>query len=220
MIAALVQARMSSRRLPGKSLLPLGGRPALRYLLDRLERAERLDLVVVATSTDPTDDPLAAFCREEGVECHRGPLEDVAARFGEAVDRYELDAFVRISGDSPMLDQQLVDHAVDRFHDVPVITNVRPRSFPQGQSVEVVDAPTFLAALAQMSEAADREHVTPYLYRHVRYANFAAPEDCSDVRLVLDTQEDADRIAAMLATLERPHWEYRYDELVRLARGI
>jgi spore coat polysaccharide biosynthesis protein SpsF len=220
MIAAVVQARMSSRRLPGKSLLPLAGRPALRYVLDRLERAARLDLVVVATSTDPSDDPLAAFCSEEGVECHRGPLDDVAARFGEAVERYELDAFVRISGDSPLLDQQLVDRAVDLFHDVPVVTNVQPRSFPHGQSVEVVDARTFHAALAEMTDLSDREHVTPSLYRHVRYTNFAAPEDFSDVRLVLDTPEDADRIAAMLARLERPHWDYRYDELVRLAQEI
>lgn len=223
MLAAVVQARMSSSRMPGKSLMPLAGRPALRYVLERLERAQCLDLVVVATSTDDSDDPVAAFCRAEGIEYHRGPLDNVAARFGEVVDHYGLDAFVRISGDSPLLDQQLVDCAVALLNGFAIATNVEPRSFPHGQSVEVVDAGAFRTALAEMSDDGDREHVTPYLYRNPERfprCNFSAPEDWSDVRLVLDTQEDADRIAAMLARQKRPHWDYRVDELVRLAREL
>lgn len=225
MLAAVVQARMSSSRLPGKVLHLLAGRPALRYLLDRLERAAALDLVVVATSTDPSDDPIAAYCREEGVEWHRGPLENVAARFGEVVERYELDAFVRVNGDSPLLDQALVDRGAEIFHSEPcdVTTNVVPRSFPHGQSVEIVAADAFRSALSGMSDPDDLEHVTPFLYRHPERFTiraYAAPQDWSSVRLALDTEEDAARIATMLALMERPHWEYSHEEVVALYRAL
>lgn len=216
---------MSSRRLPGKSLRPLAGRPALAYVLERLAHAESLDLIVVATSSDGADDAIARFCRAEGVQCHRGPLDDVAGRFGEVVDRFGLEEFVRISGDSPFLDQRLVDRAVKLFTEteVALVTNVFPRSFPHGQSVEVLRAGPFRAALADMTDPADREHVTPFLYRHPErfpLQSFSAPRDWSDVRLVLDTPEDEVRIATMLARMERPHWDYRYDELVGLAQGV
>jgi spore coat polysaccharide biosynthesis protein SpsF len=216
---------MSSARLPGKSLLPLAGKPALRYVLDRLERAHGLDLVVVATSEDATDDVIADFCRTSGIDCHRGPLEDVARRFADVIDRYGLDAFVRVSGDSPLLDQALVTRAVAMFTGEPtvdMVTNIAaPRTFPHGESVEVVRADAFRSALAEMAEPDDREHVTPYLYRQddrfvIRC--FSAPEDFSDVRLALDTDEDADRIRGLLDRQERPHWEYGYEELVRLVR--
>lgn len=221
MIGAVVQARMSSTRLPGKVLRPLAGRTVLGLLLDRLARAKTLDLVVVATSTDPSDDPIAAFCRAEDVECHRGPLEDVAARFLEVIERYDLDATVRICADSPLLDQRLVDRAVERFADGgrDVVGNVALRGFPAGQSVEVFSAAALRRALPQMPSAYDREHVTPYLYRHPELftsENLAAPEDWTSVRLAVDTEEDLARIAAMLARMDSPHWEYDCVRLVRL----
>lgn len=216
---------MGSERLPGKVLRPIAGRPVLGYLLDRLERATSLDLVVVATSTDTADDPIATFCAAEGVTCHRGPLENVAVRFAEIVDRYGLDAFVRVSADSPLLDQRLVDRAVELFRrsDCAIATNVRPRSFPRGQSVEVVAAQAFLRALPSISDASDLEHVTSFLYRHPDLAtirNFSAPEDFSAISLAIDTEADLATIAAMLGRMEAPHWEYSWEELVRLYRAV
>src|SRR4051794_2173021 len=110
--AAVVQARSGSTRLPGKVLREVGGRPLLAYLLERLEHAVLIDGVVVATSDDASDDSVVAFCRTVGADCHRGPVADVAGRILGAVRERDLDAFVRISGDSPLLDQGLVDRAV------------------------------------------------------------------------------------------------------------
>lgn len=215
---------MTSRRLPGKVLRPLAGRPALQYLLERLVRCQEVDRVIVATSTAATDDPIAAFCKMHGATLYRGPPEHVAARFGEVVDRFGLDAFVRVSGDSPLLDQALVDRGVALYrsgeHDV--VTNVYPRStFPSGQSLEVVRAEAFRRALGRMSHADEREHVTPYFYRHpedFRICNLLAEHDDGDLDVSLDTYDDARLIEAILRRMDRPHWAYSSEETTALAR--
>jgi spore coat polysaccharide biosynthesis protein SpsF len=225
-IAAVAQARMSSRRLPGKVLRPLAGTPALQYLLERLERCEEVDLVVVATSVDPSDDPVAAFCEAAGVAVHRGPLEHVAARFGEVAERFGLDAFVRVTGDSPLLDQALVDRgaALYREGDADVVTNVYPRStFPSGQSLEVVRAAAFLEALQHMDDPYEREHVTPYFYRRpeaFRIHNFVAARDHSSLDVSLDTEQDARLIESILERMEHPHWTYSSAEITALAQAV
>src|SRR3954453_19643168 len=111
--AVIVQARSSSTRLPNKVLTEVGGKPLLGYLLERLEHTTLIDDVMVATSDEADDDAVASFCRAAGVDCHRGALDDVAGRILGAVQARGLDSFVRISGDSPMLDQSLVDRAAE-----------------------------------------------------------------------------------------------------------
>ncbi len=217
---------MSSRRLPGKVLAPLAGRPPLEYLLERLERCQEVDTVVVATSVEASDDPVARWCEQRGTSVHRGPLEHVAARFGEVVERFGLDAFVRMTGDSPLLDQALVDHGAALYrqggHDV--VTNVFPRStFPSGQSLEVVGAEPFGRALERMTEPDEREHVTRFLYRHHQdfgIENFLARHDDGDLDVSLDTEEDARLIEAVLDRMDRPHWEYSHEDVTAIAREL
>jgi spore coat polysaccharide biosynthesis protein SpsF len=226
LIAVVAQARMSSRRLPGKVLRPLAGTPALQYLLERLERCEQVDRVIVATSAEPSDDPVAAFCEAAGATVHRGPLEHVAARFGEVADRFGLDAFVRVTADSPLLDQALVDHgaALYRKGEFDIVTNVYPRStFPSGQSLEVVRAQALRDALAHMDDPYEREHVTPYFYRRpdeFRIHNFVAGSDDSDLDVSLDTADDARLIETVLERMDRPHWTYSSADVTALAREV
>lgn len=222
MIGVLIQARMSSARLPGKVLRPLAGRPMLDWLLERLMHAQFVDRIVVTTSIDPSDDPVAEHCRQVDAAVYRGPLEDVASRVFHAARRHSLDAFVRISGDSPFLDQRLVDHAVElhRSQKAEVVTNVRPRSFPAGQSVELLTTDTVGRALGLMGGQADREHVTPAIYRHAHMFNivsFSAAADHSWVDLAVDTEAEAERAERLLATMDRPHWLYDWEEMAALA---
>ena len=224
MIGVVVQARMSSARLPGKVLLPLAGRPALGYLLERLALAAEPGLVVVATSDEPDDDPVAELAAARGVAVHRGPLADVAGRMAAAAERFGLDALVRVSGDSPLLDPALVDRAVALFRagEADLVTNVWPRSFPVGQSVEVVSSAALRRVLAESADADDREHVTRHIYGNAdrfRIVNFAREAgDASDVRLTLDTEDDLRRLEAIVAAMDRPHAGYGVDELIDLAR--
>ena len=217
-VGAVVQARMTSTRLPGKVLAPLAGRPALEWLLERLEHAEGLDALIVATSDDPSDDPVVAFCAARGTRVARGPLEDVAARMLAAAEG--LDAFVRVNGDSPLLDQRLVERgaALMRETGADLVTNVRPRTFPPGQSVEVVRTAALARALEAGASAEEREHVTGPLYGNGwTIARFEADVPRTDVHLTLDTPADHERLEAILRAMDRPHWDYGWAEVVELA---
>ncbi len=224
-IGAIIQARMSSRRLPGKVLADVHGQPLLQYLLERLERCGELEVIVVATSTDPGDDPIQMLCDERDVACFRGSLENVAERFREAAKRHGLDAFARLCADSPLLDPALVDQAVASYRSggLDLVTNVIGRSFPPGQSVEVISVQVFAEAVPQMSRADHREHVTSYFYDHdkdFRIKAIRCEHDCGDANFAVDTPADLERVTCLISAMDRPQWTFGLEELVRLYRGL
>jgi len=218
-IGAIVQARFSSTRLRGKVLRPLRGEPMVLHVVRALADVDRLDGVLVATSTDPSDDRLAAFLAECNVPCYRGPLDDVAARFEGALAYTGWDAFARISGDSPVLLPGVVDEAVRLFRErtPDLVSNVVKRTFPRGQSVEVLSADAFRTASAVVRSNVDREHVTPYFYAHADeydIVSFEHTPNRGDVRLCIDTQDDFDRIEALMGQLTRALRTYSIEDLV------
>lgn len=224
-IGAVVQARMASSRLPGKALMDLAGNPLLQYVLEKLERCATLDAVVVATSTANEDDAIVQFCQGWGVEYYRGPLDDVAGRFVGALEQNDWEAFVRIAGDSPLLDQRLVDRGVKLFCEggFDLVTNVWPRSYPYGQSVEVMAKKILKQTYERMKEPDDREHVTRFFYQHERefeISNFKSAVNYAGWRLVVDTADDLKKVEALVRRMTKPHWMYTVDELVKLAAPI
>lgn len=224
-VGAIIQARTSSARLPGKVLRPLDGRPALAYTIDSVGHSAAIDALAVATSADPSDDALADFCAAAGVRCERGDLHDVAGRLAAAAAALGLDAFVRVNGDSPFIDPRLIDRAVALLEDErpDLVTNVFPRSFPRGQSVEVIELGALERARTAMRSREEREHVTPYLYAHpdeFRIHNFSADEAADWVPLTLDTEADHRRLEAIAGRMRRPHWEYDWRAVERLAEEV
>ena len=220
-IGAIIQARMSSRRLPGKVLRCALGKPLLLYLHDRISRCSFLDAVIVSTSTRQSDDPIAELCRRSDIACFRGSLHNVAARFNDTLEVYQLDAFVRISGDSPLLDQRLIDQALALFRRKPcdLVSNVFPRTFPPGQSVEVVHRKAYRRTLALMTDKYDREHVTPFFYRHpdrYRIVNMSADREYGRLHLAVDTLQDFEAFEAIVRQMESPHWQYSLEQIVDL----
>lgn len=197
----------------------------LGFLLERLSHTAGHLPIIVATSTDPTDDPLAEYCRIEGVECFRGSLTNVASRFADAAEACRLDGFVRLNGDSPLLDPALITRALSLFRlETPdLVTNVYPRTFPRGESVEVVKASTFRAAFPQMHDPADLEHVTRWFYQHpddCTIRNFTADTPHPGMQLAVDTPDDLARFEAMVALMERPQWTYGLDEIIALSQAV
>ncbi|WP_454021058.1 cytidylyltransferase domain-containing protein [Azospirillum sp. Marseille-Q6669] len=205
--AVVVFARMDSRRLPAKTLCPIAGRPLLGRVLDRVRRLPGGHPVVVATSSRAVDHPIVAFAEDEGVSVFRGDADDVAGRALACATALGIGRLVRVSADSPFIDPGLIERVLQAATDssADIATNVFPRTYPPGLSVEAVDA----AALRRMAEEAadpeDREHVTRFMYRHPeRYSivNVAAPDWRYDgVSLTVDTSDDlakADWIAANL----------------------
>lgn len=223
-VMMVVQARLSSRRLPGKVLRPMAGKPMLAWLIERLERVHGTDGIVVATSTSADDDAVARFAAGLGIPCFRGLLDDVLSRFVGAARQFELDAAVRISGDSPFLDQALVERGIHIFRQEKpdLATNVWPRTFPKGQSVEVISRAALESADAEAS-VEDREHVTAPLYRHherYRIASFGAETPSNEVQMSVDTEADFRLAERMLEAMSRPHWEYGVDALVDLRKSL
>lgn len=222
MIGIVVQARMSSRRLPGKMLADLNGRSLLQRVLDRVCQVEVP--VIVATSAMADDDGLARQCERHGVVCHRGPLADVAARMLGAARESGLHGFVRVCGDSPLIDPSLIRAGIARFEAarLDLVTNVHPRRYPSGQSVEVIDVKALERAQLPADDD-DREHVTRPFYRapqHWRLATFAPADDHSAVRMVVDTPEDLECMRGVYAQLRRDASSYTWEQLLPLFAGV
>jgi len=191
----IVQARMTSTRLPGKVLLPLAGEPMLTRLIERLRRVHRADGIVVATTTNTSDDPIAALCALLGVPCHRGSEHDVLSRYADAARLYGADVVVRITSDCPLIDPALIDQTIAAYDEggSDYVSNMLPPTWPYGMAVEVFSAAALAQAHAEATQAAEREHVTPFLYWHperYRLRNVASPVDLSHHRWTVDTPED------------------------------
>ncbi len=215
----IVQARMTSTRLPGKVLLPLGGEPMLTRLVERLKRVHRTDQIVIATTTNATDEPIVDLCRQLGVHCHRGSELDVLARYAEAARVHQADVVVRITSDCPLIDPALVDDVIVRFQrgDADCVSNMRPPTWPFGMAVEVFSASALAEAHAEATQAAEREHVTPYLYAHpqrYRLHNVASPNDLSGQRWTVDTPEDYELVRRLFDTVFPDHPEFTLADLL------
>lgn len=224
-IGAIVQARMSSQRIPGKVLQEVKGKPILQYIIERLEHCCTIKEFVIATSREKSDDKIEEFCVKKNVHCCRGSLNDVASRFKEISENKHWDAFVRINGDSPLIDQHLIDAGVNYYFDgtFDLVTNLFPRSYPSGQSVEIVRAGTFNKVYSRMNDHDDFEHVTRFFYQNpkeFKIFNFVSSIDYSQIHLSVDTPYDMHIFSTILKRMIRPHWDYHLEEIIRMYREI
>ena len=211
---------MSSSRLPCKVLSEIKGKTLLYYLINRL-KASNHNRICIATSKEFIDDRIDRFCMDNDIECFRGSLENVAKRMLSAAIYLEADAFVRINGDSPFIDPALINKGLKIYKDgeYDLVTNIFPRTFPVGQSVEIINTNSFKKAYSKMSQHDDFEHVTKYYYEHpseFRIKNFRNNRDLSKYRLVVDTPEDLNRIENIIGSMSKPYTEYNFDELLKL----
>jgi glutamate-1-semialdehyde 2,1-aminomutase/spore coat polysaccharide biosynthesis protein SpsF len=162
---AIIQARMSSSRLPGKVLADIAGRPMLQRVVERVRRARLVDEVVVATSTSPADDAVAALCAAWAIPCSRGDERNVLDRYRRAADASGADVVVRITADCPLIDPRVIDRVVRLFHgeQVDYASNTLRCTYPDGLDVEVFTRAALERAHREATRPSEREHVTPYL---------------------------------------------------------
>lgn len=163
----VVQARSGSKRLPGKVLADLGGRPLLAFMLERL-RGVNTERVVVATTTSRADDDVASVAQAAGAIVVRGAEDNVLKRYIMALHEHPADAVVRLTADCPLMDATIVNEAIDRYsrRDAAYVSNTLVRTYPVGLDVEIVDASVLVTAHRESTASFEREHVTPYVYRH------------------------------------------------------
>lgn len=190
---------MSSRRFPGKVLAPFRGRPIIWHVIERVTHALPELPRVVVTSTDASDDPLAAYCAQLGIACFRGELDDVFERFRAAARERRTEWILRVCADSPLLDEGVLRAVIDAHEPtLDLITTTAPRTFPKGSNAELINAKTFAAIDASELDSEDREHVTRFMHRHptrFRVKNVESGDRAlAEQNLAVDTLDDLHRL--------------------------
>lgn len=171
-VVAIIQARMSSSRLPGKVMQDIAGKPMLMRVVERVQRSSQIQAVCVATSTDPSDDPIEALCNQTQLVCYRGSMQDVLDRYFWAASTVQAEVIVRVTADCPLLDPKLIDVTLEIFNQTTDFAANRlpppwKRSFPIGLDLEVCSFSALERAWKEATQTYQREHVMPYLYEGV-----------------------------------------------------
>jgi glutamate-1-semialdehyde 2,1-aminomutase len=198
---------MSSSRLPGKVLADINGTPLIEILLKRLSKAQLVDEVIVAMSTEQSDDVLEDFIASIGYRLFRGSINDVRSRYLDIARTEEADCIVRITGDCPLVDPKLVDKVISTFliSKVDYVSNIDPPTYPDGLDVEVFSAAALAKSASTSKSAYDKEHVTPNLrtekFSHVNVIN---DENLSNLRWTVDTITDLEVVSRILIAFPEP----------------
>ncbi|MBF0523097.1 MAG: glycosyltransferase family protein [Candidatus Omnitrophica bacterium] len=205
MILAIVQARMTSTRLPGKVLMPVLGKPLIQHLLERLILSKRIDKIIVATSQAKESDPLETFVKNLGFEVYRGSEQDVLDRFYKAALQYRPQTVVRITGDCPLLDAAVCDEVIRVFQKDRLDYAQTGPSFAEGLDCEVFSFQSLERAWKEARLKSEREHVTLYLRNHPEFIKskmLINGTDDSKYRLTLDEKDDYCVVKAIFEGLQ------------------
>lgn len=198
-VVAIIQARMGSSRLPGKVLKEIGGEPMLYRVVSRVRHSQLIGQVVLATTIDASDDPVAEFCMSRGIPCYRGHIQDVLDRYYQAAILFNAQTVVRLTGDCPVIDPGEIDRTISAFFEAGVdfAANRLPppwkRTTPIGMDTEVVSMEALSRAWHEAKAAYEREHVMPYLYDSPGRFNTLLVDhdpDLGYLRLTVDTPKD------------------------------
>lgn len=193
-VVAIVQARMGSTRLPNKVMKLINGKPMIELLLNRLSRAKLIDTIVVATSVDKNNTPLAKHVNQLGFACVQGSEDDVLSRYLLAAQQHQADIIIRITGDCPLVDPALVDQTIQAFMDkkVDYLSNTSPPTYPDGLDIEVFTHKALKQAAQETESSFDHEHVTPYLRTSGKFtiASVVNEDDLSALRWTVDEPSD------------------------------
>lgn len=206
-VKVIIQARMSSSRFPGKVLAPVNGKPMISRVIECVNRTFDKDAIIIATSNEVSDEPLALYVQSLGVKVFRGSLDDVFGRFRRCLQENPCDWFFRISADSPLLNSTLLKAMATYVNDdLDLVTNVQKRTFPHGHSVELLNAKTFNKIDATRLSVDDREHVTKFYYANAsefRILNLEnINEDYAKLNFVVDTLDDLRRVEELESRFE------------------
>lgn len=219
----IVQARMTSTRLPGKILKTVLDKPLLEYQIERLRRVKLANEIVIATTINETDQPVVEFCERLAIPYYRGSEEDVLARYYEAAIKNKADVVVRVTSDCPMIDPDIINSMIDYYlHNhlkYDYVSNSLKRTYPRGMDTEVFSFLALKQAFQESTAQAEREHVTPFIYLNPERYHLASIEhdqDYSKYRLTVDTQEDYELISHVIKRLYANNPTFSLADIVRV----
>lgn len=213
MITAIIQARMSSTRLPKKVLLPLGGKTVLEQVIDRVKQAKHIDNLIIATSDQADDNPINNLCKKIGVTCFRGSLHDVLDRYYQAAKTYNIKHICRITSDNPLIDPSIIDTVAEVYLSGKyeyVSTGRIITTFPDGVDTEMFSFELLEQTWREAKLPSEREHVTPYIWEHpdkFRVHHIQNNKDLSHIRLAIDEPKDYELFTVIFEKIENPTLE-------------
>ncbi len=214
---------MNSSRLPGKIMLPILGRPMLELLIERLQRTQHLDEILVATTTNETDDEVEDLTCRVGVGCFRGSEHDVLDRVLKAARAASADVIVEITGDCPLIDPEVVERVLEAYmsFEFDYVSNVLTRTFPRGLDTQVFSTAVLEQVARLTQDPNDREHVSLFIYEHpekfsLHNVESGIPEKFWDLRLTVDTCEDYELIRAIYEELYPKDPEFALKDVLEL----
>ncbi|VDH00944.1 3-deoxy-manno-octulosonate cytidylyltransferase [Lysinibacillus sphaericus] len=224
-IVAIIQARMTSTRLPGKVLKKVLGKTLLEYQLERVRRSQCIDEIVVATTVNKTDDPIVELCSQLGYSIYRGSEEDVLSRYYEASIKAEADIVVRLTSDCPLVDPEIIDQVIELFKEnqpkFAYVSNTLERTYPRGMDTEVFSIDALHRTYEEANRNMEREHVTAYMYSNPEkfsLLNKKSIVDLSQFRWTVDTEEDFELIRRIIEKIYPNKKEFTLQNIVNLVQ--
>lgn len=221
-IAAIIQARMNSTRLPGKVLRKVLGIPLLQFQIEKVRRSSRINEVIIATTTNEMDDPIIELCKELDVSYFRGSENDVLSRYYECALNNEVDVIVRLTSDCPLIDHNIIDQVINTYlknQDYDYVSNTLQRTFPRGYDTGVLCFKTLKEIYELAKKDSEREHVTLYLHHNPQKYNLMNVKsniDYSSYRLTVDTREDFELISQVLTKLYPKNPHFTFDDVINI----
>ena len=225
MVIAIIQARFSSWRLSGKVLKEIQGKTLLEHMIERVLRAKKLDKIVVATTEKPEDEAIVKIAEKLGVGTFRGSEDDVLDRFYQAAKEFGAAHIVRLTGDCPLMDPEVVDEVVNFYiqnqDKYDYASNCHLVTYPNGMETEVFSYEALERTHKEAKLLSEREHVTPYIYKHpeiFRAGNVERSSDMSNIRITVDNPEDFTVISGVFNELYAENKNFSLDDILRLYR--
>jgi len=225
MIGAIIQARMGSSRLPGKVLKKIGNSVLLDFQIGRLREAKTIDSIIVATTTERSDDDIALFCKKRGIKYFRGPEDDVLSRYYECAKAYNIKTVVRLTADCPLIDPNVIDMVVDLYltSDVDYASNTVPPEtslWPDGSDVEVFSFGALEKAYFESTSKQEREHVTFFFWKNnekvFKTIQLSNSHDWSRYRFTVDYPEDYEALKLITTEIQKKRLFGNTNEIVSI----
>ncbi|WNS75211.1 glycosyltransferase family protein [Bacillus sp. DTU_2020_1000418_1_SI_GHA_SEK_038] len=222
-VAAIIQARMGSTRLPGKILKTVKGKPLLKYQIERVKQAKAIDQIIIATTTKESEQPIVDLCEKMGINYYRGSEEDVLSRYYEAAQKFDVDVIVRLTSDCPIIDPKVIDKVVNKYvnnqSSFDYVSNTLERTYPRGLDTEVFSFEALNKAYHEAVLTRDKEHVTAYFYTNphlFKLQGLKNEKDYGNYRWTVDTEEDFELIRLILGELYNPNKTFHLEDVIKL----
>ena len=215
----IIQARYSSKRLPGKVLKKIFGLTILERVINQVKKSKKIKKIIIATSDHKTDKKIITLCQKNNIDCISGSLNNVFKRFHLVINSQQYKSFVRVSADSPLIDPSLIDRVVSLYNKnrYDIVTNVFPRTFPKGFSVEVINSKIILNFLNKIKKKKHQEHLTSFFYdnyKNFKIKNFYNKSDLSYVNLSVDNLNDFIRVKSIVKFCKNKNYDLDHILLV------